>query len=141
MQMRDFFRTLVARVALTDADRARMVQRLAIGGWGPASIPNFMASVVENHDPRAVFGNGGDPGSFLGYPSQVDMSANSNNNGQRNEWEQAQQYGNDFGDYAGPDDQVMLAYSRNTNRNAEDSVRREYDQLVQEYWKRVEIPN
>lgn len=143
LQMKEFYQTLVGRIVLTDDDKNRMVQRLAIGGWGPASIPQFVATILDNNHHHISQGQYGEI-DFFDYPSQQDenlIPESNNNDNQLNEWDETdQQYGDNVANYAGVDDQVVLAYSKNNNQKAEDSVRMEYDQLVQEYWKRVEIP-
>lgn len=136
LELKDFFQTLVARIPLTDADKASMVQRLAIGGWGPASIPQFMASILENHDQEAAFAATEYVDYYLDFPSKLNVLEYEM---QQDKW-QEDHNSDDQGHYAGADEQVILAYSRNENQRAEDMVRLEYDQLVQAYWKKVEIP-
>jgi hypothetical protein len=151
LQMKEFFQTLARKIVLAEADKTRIVQRLAIGGWGPASIPQFVTTILDRN-PRTVSQGhySGESSEFSDYPSQLDDESQINNNKNNNditmnEWneiEQQQFNDHNVGDYTATavDDQVVLGYSKNRNEQARDSVRKEYDQLVQEYWKRVEVP-
>lgn len=75
MQMIDFFRTISAYTSLTAADKAMIVQRMAMSGWLSASIPNFMAKLLpdemltENHSVDEIWRLQGD--AFLDFPTEA----------------------------------------------------------------------
>ena len=75
MQMIDFFRTITAYTSLTAADKAMIVQRMAMSGWLSKSIPNFMAKLLpeetltENHSVDEIWRLQGD--AFLDFPSEA----------------------------------------------------------------------
>jgi hypothetical protein len=125
MKLIEFFQTIAASVAFTTKDKADIVNRMAMSGWQPGSIPKFMAelfpeeSMNDNHsvcEMRMVVGD-----SFLDFPSSALVKEDK---------EQEKQV-TATGD----------AYNEGRSlKSANEIVKSEYEELVQSYWKKVEVP-
>jgi hypothetical protein len=128
LEMTDFFRTLVARIPMTVQDKANMVRQLALGGWSPSSIPKFMANVLpaeamdENH---VISAEGCLDDSFMDFPQKREKRHDSKTEiMEKTALESVEE-------------QFLLSSDM---RNAKDTVRMEYDELVKSYWKQMDIP-
>ena len=125
MKMIEFFQTIAASVAFTTKDKADIVNRMAMSGWQPGSIPKFMAelfpeeSMNDNHsvcEMRMVVGD-----SFLDFPSSAQVKED------KEQEKQVIATGN--------------AYNEGESlKSAKEIVESEYEELVQSYWKKVEVP-
>jgi hypothetical protein len=130
MKLIEFFQTIAASVAFTTKDKADIVNRMAMSGWQPGSIPKFMAELFpeetmnDNHsvcEMRMVVGD-----SFLDFPSSALVV------GVEEDKEQEKQ--------------VVAATTGDTYdegqslKSAKEIVKSEYEELVQSYWKKVEVP-
>ena len=135
MKMADFFQTMIARTPLTAKDKADMVQRLALGGWNPSSIPKFMSKILPSEvmdEKHAVSADGFLEDTFMDFPSESNADSGKHHNSEN----QAENKGN-FLPIESLEEQFLLA---SEIKSARDSVRSEYEELVQAYWKQVNIP-
>jgi len=124
IQLIEFFQTIAAGIPLTAKDKANIVNRMAMSGWCAGSIPRFMAELLpvetinQNHSVSEigiVVGN-----SFLDFPSALE---------EKEDEEQEKQ----IGVVGGTDEGQSL-------KSAKENIRSEYEELVQSYWKKVEVP-
>lgn len=115
MQLTDFFKTLIALMPMSAADRASMVQGMALGGWEAANLSTFMAKMFpselgDDDDERSSITNW----SFL-HSNNIII---------------------DEEDYS----TIEETRQKISARTAQNDMQSEFDQLVQDYWKRTEIP-
>lgn len=118
MQLLDFWKTFVSLMNLTNYDRAAIVQRMALGGWEASKIPIFVSQIL---------------------PINLDDC-----NGMLDQWRFLH-------DKAGLEDRstssgqmVSRNYSGRKPRSTSQlfqAMESEFDELVQEYWSRTEVPS
>jgi len=123
-QLIEFFQTIASGTPLTAKDKANIVKRMAMSGWCAGSIPRFMAELLpvetmnQNHTVSEIgiaVGN-----SFLDFPSALE---------EKKDDEQEKK----IGIIGGTDEGQSL-------KSAKEIVQSEYEELVQSYWKKVEVP-
>jgi hypothetical protein len=134
MQLTDFYETLVAHIPLTTKDKTRMVERLALGGWSSSDIPKFIAKILPDEE-RNTDHTLLEDGSFGDIPSATERDTRNNDNASRHDNQNEE---SDRSSLGAIEDQVLLV---STLKRATLSLRSEYDQLVQSYWKQLERPN
>jgi hypothetical protein len=135
MQLKDFYETLVAHIPLTTKEKTRMVERLALGGWSSSDIPKFMAMILPE-DSQKVNTTMLEDGLFRDIPSAAERDAQNervSSDDDDDENEEDDQFRLET-----TEEQVLLV---SRLKRATLSLRSEYDQLVQSYWKQLERPN
>lgn len=159
MQMIDFFRTISAYTSLTAEDKAKIVQRMAMSGWLSASIPNFMAKLLpeetltENHSVDEIWKLQGD--AFLDFPTNAAV-LETNTKIEQNETYAVEIAIAKVAKVVGKKRRSAPSQKISTNVTAaatnatstaatecagakEKTVGSEFDDLVQSYWKKVEV--
>mmetsp|Transcript_21889 Transcript_21889/g.52079 ORF Transcript_21889/g.52079 Transcript_21889/m.52079 type:complete len:463 (+) Transcript_21889:64-1452(+) len=139
MELIDFFRAISAHTTLTASDKANIVQRMAISGWTPGSIPRFIAALVstekpsENHVLDEMSRLHMD--AFFDFPCAATIS-DIHTNGNGTEISAIDTATAKVANIVGKRDGTF--YSKRS-RNAKHTERAEYDELVQSYWNKVEV--
>ena len=141
MKMIDFFRSISASIPLSTLDEANIVQRLAIAGWLPSTIPRFMTELIpartrsENHYVDEIMRLQGD--SFLDFPGGATVfETNSSKVNNSSAIELA---------IAKVARVVDKKSEKSPSKESKESimktndVRSEYEDLVQSYWEKVEV--
>ena len=163
MQMIDFFRTVSAYTSLTAKDKAKIVQRMAMSGWLSGGIPNFMAellpdeSLSENHSVDEIWKSQGD--AFLDFPTKATLLKETNAKerkktsavelavarvrkvvGKKSRSSPAKK--TPTAEDAKKDAEDVEKDSKDAKKDSKDTMDTmgsELDELVQSYWKKVEV--
>jgi len=136
MKMIDFFRTITAYTTLTATDKANIVQRMAVSGWLPGSIPKFMAELFpaetlsDNHSVDEMWRLQGD--AFFDFPAAATVFETNAKKEKKN---------TSAIDIAVAKVAKVIGKGHSTPlfkrpRSAKDI---EYEELVKSYWKKVEV--
>ena len=142
MQMIDFFRTISAYTSLTATDKANIVQRMAMSGWLSGSIPKFMAELLpeeklsENHSVDEIWKLQGD--AFLDFPTAATVVPETNAKKEKNETSAIDHAVAKVAKVIGKKRRPPSTKKTFTS-TTKDTVGSEYDELVQSYWKNVEV--
>jgi hypothetical protein len=139
MKMIEFFRTISAYITLTATDKANIVQGMAMSGWLSASIPKFMAELLpaetlsENHSVDEIWRFQGD--AFFDFPTAATVSETNAKKEKKN---------TSAIDIAVAKVAKVVGKEHSTSspkraRSSKDTVGSEYEDLVQSYWKKVEV--
>ena len=117
MQMIDFYKTISSLMHLTNKDRASLVNGMAIGGWEASNIPIFVSQILP-----------------LDFDDQSAMDA------ALDEWRFLHEDGV-RPERASPLKET-ITFDRKPKSTSQmfQGTESEFDELVQEYWSRTEIP-
>jgi hypothetical protein len=139
MKMIDFFRTISAYTSLTAIDKANVVERMAIAGWLSGSIAKFMAELLpaetlsEDHAVDEIWRLQGD--AFLDFPTAATAAETSDTNKEA----QSSAVDEAIAKVAKVIGKEQNTLSSKRPSAVKDTVQSEYDELVQSYWKKVEV--
>jgi len=139
MKMIEFLRTISACISLTATDKANIVRGMAMSGWLSASIPKFMTELLpaetlsEDHSVDPIYAFQGD--SFYDFPTAATVSEANAKKEKKN---------NSAIDIAVAKVAKVVGKEESTPspkkaRSSKDTVGSEYEDLVQSYWKKVEV--
>ena len=148
MKLIDFFRTIAAYTTLTASDKANIVQRMAISGWQSGSIPTFMAKLIpaealnENHSVDEIWKLQGD--AFFDFPTAATVVETNAKQEKRKTFSipvakakaKVEAKAKAKATVKVKDDEVE---SSQKPLGMKDTVPSEYEDLVQSYWKKVEV--
>ncbi|KAG7367495.1 hypothetical protein IV203_030166 [Nitzschia inconspicua] len=136
MQLTEFYQTLLSLTPLSTSERTLLVGRMALGGWNPSEIPKFLSRIFpDNNETTSSKLSLDDDGTFLDIPSASELIPSGGKKEDEDQKNEALQDDQSILDTI--EEQVLLV---TTLKRATLSIRSEYDQLVQSYWKQVEIP-
>jgi hypothetical protein len=133
LQLVEFYQTLVSHTPLSTMEKTQMVGRMALGGWSASEIPRFVTKILPD-DAKSGNATFTEDDSFTDMPSAADVASQQDNKNEKKDKKEI----DDQSILDATEEQVLLV---STLKRATLSVRSEYDQLVQSYWKQVEIPN
>jgi len=143
MKLIDFFRTISACIPLTATDKTNIVHRMAMSGWWSGSIPKFMVELLpaetmsDNHSVDEMSRLQGD--SFFDFPAAATVR-----NVRQDQRDAAATIAATIAAavvaVAEETDEDQEIMSSKVSTSAEDTVQSEYEELVQSYWKKVEVP-
>lgn len=140
-QMIDFLKAVSSYTSLTATDKANIVQRMAMSGWLSASIPNFMAKLLpeeplsENHSVDEIWKSQGD--AFLDFPTKAHV-LETNAKKKKTETSAIDLAVAKVAKVVGKK-RSSQSPSEKPSTAAKDTVGSEFDELVQSYWKKVEV--
>jgi hypothetical protein len=140
MKMIEFLRTISACIALTATDKANIVRGMAMSGWLSASIPKFMAELLpaetmsEDHSVDPIHAFQGD--SFFDFPTAATVSE-ANAKKEKKNTSAIDIAVAKVAKVVGKKDRSTT--SPKQARSSKDIVGSEYEDLVQSYWKKVEV--
>ncbi len=140
MLMIDFLKAVSSYTSLTASDKANIVQRMAMSGWLSTSIPNFMAKLLpeeplsENHSVDEIWKSQGD--AFLDFPTKADVF--ETNAKKKIEISAIDLAVAKVAKVVGKK-RSSQSSSEKPSTAAKDTVGSEFDELVQSYWKKVEV--
>ena len=138
MKMLDFFRTISAHATLTALEKANIVQRMAIAGWSPLTIPRFVAELVSKEKPSENYTvdelSRLQMDAFFDFPCAATIS-DTNATGNNTESSAIDTAIANVADIVGKRDNTCFSKRSLSGKN---SGRSEYDTLVQSYWNKFE---
>ena len=140
MKMIDFLRTVSSYTSLTAADKANIVQRMAISGWLSGSIAKFMAelfpaeSLSENHSVDEIWRLQGD--SFFDFPSATTVFETDAKK-KKIDTSPIDIAVAKVAKVVGKEHKLLSSKRQETT--TKDNEGSEYEKLVQSYWKKVDV--
>ena len=144
LQLIEFLRTIAAYTPLTATDKANIVQRMAISGWSSGSIPGFMTELFsaetlnQNHAVDQMCRLQGD--SFFDFPAAATIKSERESKKEKKNAAAIAVAKARAKGIVKDDDKIPGKASSKILGNAKDSEGSEYEELVQSYWKKVELP-
>jgi len=117
MQMINFYKTISSLMYLTNKDRASVVNGMAIGGWEASKIPIFVSQILPlDFDDQSAMDTALDEWRFL-HDDRLRSEQKS------------------------PLEEKIASNTKpKTTSQLFQGMESEFDELVQEYWSRTEIP-
>ena len=143
LQLIEFLRTIAAYTPLTATDKANIVQRMAISGWSSGSIPGFMTELFsaetlsQNHAVDQMCRLQGD--SFFDFPAAATIKSERESKKEKKNAAAIAVAKARAKGIVKDDDKIPGKASSKILGNAKDSEGSEYEELVQSYWKKVEV--
>jgi len=143
LQLIEFLRTIAAYTPLTATDKANIVQRMAISGWSSGSIPGFMAELFpdetlsQNHMVDQMCRLQGD--SFFDFPAAATIKSERESTKEKKNAAAIAVAKARAKGVVKNDNEIPGKTPSKILGNAKDSEGSEYEELVQSYWKKVEV--